>query len=246
MAIEISDDNLNFVKKVMAYPSVDNIILTDDQIKSLCVKPAMDKYFIKFPIRSKYAQSISGDVEVTVNYPDSYTYGVTDVRVVGKDTPSGGNDSFWQLAAYQSQSWSSKSAGNYGVKGYNPNFIRQHSQNYTQAAASFQNQKGTIHARVDHPNRQVLVYSTVSGKINIEWAKFSEDFSDVRYEYQYDVLQLAQSYFLDHMADTTQIIDTGGDISINYSELRGRAAELRDPILEKWDSQPEIIFIRQI
>jgi len=244
MDVTIADEYLDQIKVVLAFPSVDNIILTDAQIKNFCVWPAMRRYFIKFPIKVQAEETISSNSLVTIDYPDDYTYGVTDVRVVDKNNVGGATGNFWEMAASQSRSYSSKSTGSYGIKNYNPNSVRQYSQNYRLAMSSYENQYNTIDTRIDQVNRQVNVFSTMSGKINVEWAKYSINFADVRFEYQEDVIKLSQSYLLDHLADTTQIIETGSDVSINFSELRGRATELRDPIIEKWDSIPDVIVLR--
>lgn len=241
MAITISTENLNQVKSVLTYPLEDEIHLTDEQIKTYCVEPALDRYFIKFPLRETTEHSIS-TTEASFDFPDDDTYGLVDAKVVGKSS-IGQSSSFWDLVYYNSN-MGSRHSGMYGRKNWNPNHLKQTVQLQRQAEASFANM-GTVNFRVDLPNRKVYIYSTTPGKVNITWAKKSTDFSNVRFEYKWDVLHLAQANLLKHLADTASIVDLGGvNLSINYGELKSRASELEEEVIDKWNEIPTVLVIR--
>ena len=59
----IIDSNwLGQVKKVLAFPGVSNLLLSDDEIKDYCIFPSLQKYFTKFPITEELSQTIINEV----------------------------------------------------------------------------------------------------------------------------------------------------------------------------------------
>jgi hypothetical protein len=244
MEVYIDDEYMEEIKSVLAFPSVTNVILTDAQIQTLCVWPAMRDYFIKFPVRDQREYSITSGSETYYDFPDFETFGVSDVRVVDKDSAtSGSSSSFWDLWAHQQRSQHSKYSGQYGIRGYNPNSLRQYNSLRRNEMATESN-KGTVKYRLDEGNRRVYVYTSIGGKLNITWAKWSDDFDFVKFAYQHDVIKLAQSNLLAHFANTTDIVDAGGDVTINYSEIRSQADELRTSVMERWEAIPDVVAIR--
>jgi len=239
----ISDYWLNHVKKAIAYPSVDNIILTDDEIKSYCIYPALREYFTKFPIRSTTEHQISTSTDTDVDFPDNDTFGVIDVRIVGKTYLDGGGSSFWDLVAHNQRGIFPQRGGAYGVSRYNPGGRAQAVELSILAANSVAN-LATTHIRVEEENNKVVIFATSSGKANVTWAKMSEDFEDVRFVYKMDVIRLSQAYVKEQLADTAGLINTNLEVDIDSDTLRSEAKELREEIKEKWDSYPDIIIIR--
>ena len=241
MSAIISDENLNHIKSVLTYPLEDEIHLADTQITQYCVTPAIDKYFIKFPIKAVTSQSI-GTTETEIDFPDTSTFGVLDMKIVGKSS-LGTTSSFWDLLYYNSNV-GTRHGGMYGIKNFNPNGLRQSMYLQRQAESSFSN-LGTVNFRVDITNRVAYAYTTAPGNVEVTWAKKSDDFSNVRFEYKWDVIHLAQAYLLKHLADTASILEmSGSNITINYGELKSRASELEEEVMNKWNEIPSVIVIR--
>jgi hypothetical protein len=242
--IEISDYYLSQVKKVLAYPNVDQILLTDEQIKLYAIAPATVDYFSKFPIESTTEHSVSTSTENDIDFPDSTTFGVTDARLVGKMTTWGTGSSFWDLVYYNTMFEGSNNSGSYGIWGYNPGFKRQQTSFKKQAIASRANE-ATLDIRINNVNRKVTLFTNISGKANVTWAKYSENFDDIKYVYLNDVIELAQSYLKEHLADTTGIITKNLEIDIDSDKLKSEALELKRKIMDKWAEIPSIHVIRQ-
>ena len=241
----ISDYWLSQVKKVIGYPNADDtILLTDIQIKSYCIYPAIREYFTKFPIQVTEEHSISTSTDNEIEFPDTSTFGVLDARLVGKMTVSGSGTSFWDLVYYNAMNLNVSKSGYYGIKGFNPNFKKQMTAMQKQAIATQANE-ATIDIRVDEVNRVVKLHTNINGKANVTWAKFSLDFDDVKYVYKNDVIKLSQASLKEHLADTTGMITKNLEVDIDSDRLKSEALEMRREVAEKWAEIPNIVIIRQ-
>ena len=247
MAILIQPQHLEMIKSVISYPVVDELLLSDEQIIQFAVYPAMWEYFKKFPIKQNVQTSIGGSSESIFPFPDENTFGVLDARVTDAGIVTGTGTSFWDMVYFQQLSGGTlmgNGSGAYGIKGYNPSNMIQTRDMQRAAYKSYQNTYMTLRYTVDEENRQLKVYSTVVGYLNITWAKFSDNFDAVKYARRFDVIKLAQANLLNHFADTFSILsDSALDMSINTEALKSRAQELKTEVKELWDSFPDIIFL---
>jgi hypothetical protein len=247
MAIEISDKDIQLIKNVLAYPSCDQLLLTDSQIKDIAVSHALQDYFTKFPLKQEKQYNMGGTSELILDFPDEFTYGVIDARVTDAGIVTGTGTSFYDLVLFQSMNGGSLMGGGngaYGIKGYNPSSLIQTRDLQRMAYKSTQNTYMTVRYDVDVENRKVHTYSTVVGYLNVSWAKYSDNFNTVKYQRRFDVIKLAQAYLLEHFADTFSILtDSALDMSINIEALKTRAQQLKDGVKELWDSIPDILFL---
>jgi len=244
MSITITDAHLNEIKEALAYPSVEEVILTDPQIKTLCITPALRIYFTKFPKKAVTTGSLTTSGEVEVAFPDAYTFGVVDARITDKlsnDSANTGN--FWELASFNKYGLSARKR-TYGIEGYNPNFLRQQKITEMQAERSVRDNVEAIRIKVDIEDRVISFFTNQTCKYFIEWAKYSDDFSDVKFQRINDVIDLCKANVKEQLADTVGLVTNASlDITINADELRSQASELRDPIIEKWAEFPDMTLI---
>jgi len=243
--ITINATNLRLIKSVLAYPIADELLLDDDEIKSYCIYPALLEYFTKFPLREEYTTAVTSDVEATIDFPDDYTFGAVDARVVDKfNTTASSSSSFWELVNYQKHGFASK-GDTYGIRGYNPSGLRQANFTQYQAEQSRVKYNQIIRIRVDADNKEISVFSNITGTVQIEWAKYSLDFANVKFQQNMNVIRLCQYYLLKHLADTSSIItDSNLDIAINSDELKTKADELREMVMDQWEQYTDIVLIR--
>lgn len=245
MAITITPEWLGIIKSCLGFPNVSNLLLEDDDIGAYAIFPALQKYFKKFPIKTEETQNING--EVFINFPDVYTFGIIDARVVDVGLIGGTGGSYWDVLAFQLTGGSAalkKSSGAYGIKGYNPSGLIYQREMQRQSFKSYQNQYMTIKYRVDYPNRRLIAYSSTSGILNITWAKYSNDFDDVAFERKDDVVKLSQAYLMQHLANSAAIlVNASLEVSINTDYLLSRAQELFTEVKETWDSIPDVTLV---
>jgi len=241
--ILISNTYLNQIKSVLAYPSSSNILLTDSQIKDLCIAPAMREYFTRFPL--KQFEEYSFSEQLILDFPDSSTFGVLDLRVVEKGLLASTGTSFWDVIRYQ-LTGINLSGGTYNQRYYNPNGLNYQKLTQLQQMQSLNNAFMNFNFNVDYENKKVYIYGNSSGKVNITWAKYGNDFDNqVKYNFKNDVIKLAQAKLLYHLADTASIVsDSNLELSINADALKARASELETKILEKWEQYPKVLVLR--
>lgn len=246
--IIIEDSYLNLIKRVIAYPAVDSLLLSDDEILDLCVMPSLQRYFTKFPIKEEYIAAING--EQFIAFPDEFTFGCLDARVVDLGLLPGSGTSFWDLIMFQnttSVGSSMKGVGAYGVKGYNPSGLLYQRDVERQKFKSQQNNYTTVKTRVDLVNKRLIVYSSITGALNITWAKYSNDFGDVSYERKLDVVKLCQAELLDQLIDSASILsDSGLEITINIDKLGERSTKLKEEVNDAWSQIPDSIWIHAV
>lgn len=246
--IIIRDEWLRQVKKVLAFPGVPKVLLSDDQIKEFCIAPALFEYFRKFPIEVRTEQEISG--ELTVPFPDNFTMGATYASVTQRFGGTSTASSFWDIIRYQSLYGSSTSLsysgrGNYGSR-YNFNGMQQASMLQRAVADTYINMYSTFKAYVNNPLRQIDAYASSSAMLVVHWGKFSKDFADVEHTHIYDVIELAQSFLLFHLADSSSLLtDAQLDKNFNSDYIKTRAQELYDKVVtNKFSLYPGNLLIR--
>jgi hypothetical protein len=242
----VQDQWLRQIKSVLAFPGLEkNLFLTDEQIKEYAVWPAMYEYFKKWPIKERAQYPITETFNI--NFPDNFTFGVTDLRAVGKIDGSGTTtSSFWDIIRYNafSNNFNYRNPGNYGTQ-YNFNGLKQTGLMQKQVADTVTN-LATFKYYVNYEGRKLEVYASSPCQLAIEWAKYSLDFNSIRWQRIREVIELAQSFLLFYVADTGNIIkDSKLSKEINVDALKTRAQELRERVLDNyWYQIPDIILLR--
>jgi hypothetical protein len=242
--ITVDDLTLEKIKSVIGYPRIPKILFTDDEIKRLCIHGALKEYFNKFPKVIEVQAPISDYVEV--DFPDEFTFGIVGAQVVGKGGQGGSSDSFWDVVRWQIYSGYSMS-GNYGINRFNPNGLNDSYFTRNLQLNTVQNKLTTQDMRLNIYDRKLRVHSGVSGYLLIKWAKFSNNFADVKREYAEDVTKLCQAKLLDLTGKTTGLLeDSDLSVKFNPDAMKAEAKELSDGVKEKWDAiiAPPVIYFR--
>lgn len=245
--IIISDRDLGQIKKVLAYPKIDFVTLEDPDIKEYAVYPAMYEYFRRFPIIDRQQYQVSNNAPIVFPFPDQFTFGafyVTTVDKLGINRNTGPGGNFWDLIKYNYlQRGGQSPSRRYGTS-FNFNGLRQQIFSERQLHDSLINE-GTFKHYINYPQRQVECFSSVEAQVQINWAKESNDFSTIKHTRKFQVINLAQSYLLDWLADAASIVeDNGLDKKVNADALRQRAKDLRDPIFDLWSQEADVILLR--
>lgn len=237
----------------MLYPRVDELVLNDDDLKELCVFPALVEYFNRFPLR-RYEQITIPDQETFIDFPDSEVFGVMDCRITEKNylnrSSAGGTD-FLSLALYQRTRNGMKSIPRYGqfsksrrLSNFNPEGLKYQYLNDRQLYNSL-TELETSRIIIDEDNRQIRAFSTVPAKLAVTWASYSRDFDTVKQTQKLRVCKLASAYALEYMASMGSIMeDNSQEKQFNIGELKAKSEELRTEVMEFWNSLPNVQLMR--
>jgi hypothetical protein len=246
--VSIADNWLAQIKSVLGYPVTGNILLEDDQIKELCVFPALQQYSIKFPQEHTDQYPISGNLEVP--FPNDATFGTLDSRVINKiagQTPQSGSNFFQLYLFNQTRYNGGRSPWNvkgYGTR-YNFNNLQEQQFMQNQLNDTINNQYGTFKSKVDYQNRKVIAYSSIGAILQITWASYSFNFNSVKFSYTRDVIKLAQGYLLLHLADIGSLMeDSEQTIKLNAEALKTRGSDLITEVTTRWIAVPSVVILR--
>lgn len=250
--VVISDEWLRQIKRVLAFPGVDNLLLDqklggNEELKEFVVWPALYEYFRRFPIedRREY-QTSSAPTELP--FPDAFTFGATNIAFTNKFGATSTSASFWDTIKFQLTGAAGvmrfgRGLGSYGLRG-NLNGMRQTFQMNRQVAQTYSNMYNTFKANVNEERRVVELYASVDTKIVIAWAKYSLNFADVQFTKLHNCIKLAQSFLLYHVADSTAILqDENLKKKINSEALKARADQLAEEVMKVWEGDPGAITL---
>jgi hypothetical protein len=243
-SIVIEDKWMRQIKRIIGFPKVTKLILTDDEIKELCVEPALREYFKKFPKRLVYEQWVNRDSKYEIAFPAESVFGVIDARITDRRTATvGSQSSFWELIKFQQFGGSNITL--YGVKGFNPNALRQSNLTQFQGLNAYRKTYKTEFIEMELDERKLHVYTNQEGTLQVDWALWSNNFEDVRYQQIENVIKLSQSYVLRQVADLTGLMtDADVSISMNAEELKTKADDLREKVFEEWNEITDIVMIK--
>ena len=242
MPVNIDTQYLNEIKTVLGYPKIDNVILTDDQILDLCVVPALRDYFTKFPVEDEQIIEISDSIEI--DFPDLNTFGLTHASFLNKGY-SAGSTSFQEIIRYNMMYGQNSRMNNRWGTRYNFDPNGRETQETQLQYIDSQNQRATTRVSVDQRKRKVFAYSDMSAKLHLIWAKKSEDFTLVEYEYINDVISLCKANYLYNVVNLIGMTsDSASEIEMNIDAMRDLADKYKEEIIEKWNMIPDVSLIQ--
>lgn len=243
--IQIEPEYLEQIKSVLAYPIDEQMfeVFTDTYIREYALYPAMVEYFKKFPIAEQF-QTITY-LNAEYPFPDTFTFGCLDARHVNKDGLISTNNGFGflNLVYYNNLIGNNNlSTVNRWGSRYNFNGAYQAGVSMEQLRRTQIEDMNTFNIQIDMPNRKVLSYTTFQCEIYIKWAKNSNLFSDVQWNFKDDVIKLAQSNFLSKFATMAAATSNREEmIGIDAGSIKELAQSLKDEVKDKWNDIPDIL-----
>ena len=99
--------------------------------------------------------------------------------------------------------------------------------------------------RVVENQRKIVGFSNTLGTVQITWASWSDDWDNVAFSQQRDVIKLSQAYILTFFGDLRSQDDVdGAPISLNGDKQTERAEKLEGEVMEKWKNKTTTIATR--
>lgn len=234
----IDNSYYNRILRITGFPIVTKLEISEEDIKNLCIAPALEEYFIWFPI--KVVTSYNATTEFSIAFPDDNTYGIVDARVnlSGYRNVEGVSNPLVAELLYNSSS----RIGKYGTP-YDYDFKQARISAQMEQQATV-NLIGTKKIRVDEVNRVVTGYTNVGGELIITWAKFSNDFDDVSFRRRREVIKLCQANVLEYIGMLRGQISDDTGTEFNYDMLLDKADTFREDVMTKWGEMTKPVVIR--
>lgn len=228
---------------IIGFPIVDpeDWKLTEGQIKNLMIFRAFEEYFNFFPLLEKDHKSV--EYTFSIPFPDEYTYGITDARVNTRPADGGfqtGNPLINEMQIRVKHGGSGiRMWGTENDYGFQQ--VRIFSRLERQA---FQELEKATRIYVNERDRIVEGYSNQYGSLSITWAKWSDNWDDIRRVYREDVIKLSQAYVAEFMGNLISLSNVDLPNQLDEGELLSRASDYRDEVLDKWREAPRPVILR--
>jgi len=257
MAIEnviISDYDLNSIKMGFGYPVITNEadgLMTDDQIKSYIIAPALEIFFSYFPLIEYQDIIVGGQSSFQIDYPNNYIC-VADCRFIPQSASIGGGNRYniSDNPFYSASQVISKGGGasmfgggmfgtpyNYGYR--NTYFERR------MAADSADNMNRVWRATQKDTVKKLELYSSIPGVISIQWGIYTETFSDAcRLEQRSDLIALCKAMYKYQLGEILTLQEQELPTQIDGQVLKDDGNEMIEKLREKWSDQARLTTIR--
>jgi len=228
---------MNRVMAEVGFPVIgfEDLGITENDALHLFIYPALQYYFAYNPKQSKTSHKINGNVEIP--FPNEKVFGVLQARVA----LNGSNSSFisgtgmgeynpfrpFHLFGLQNQ-------GGIRSSFKDPYYRPEVYLSERVARMSFISLSKAGNMEIDREARVLRGYSNLGGELVVTWAEYSLEWSDVRFEYETDVVDLAKAYALRYFGMLNTQADPNTGVQMNGETFLSRADALEERIREKW------------
>ena len=237
--ITILPEHFNRILKVTGFPIITDTDLeyTVEDIKSLFIWPAMEEFFIWFPIKEAISYSVG--TSFSHDFPNEFVYDIVDARINTSGFKGvGKTDSPFQNALL----FNHPSEGRYNTPyDYGFDIARLDSLLENQA---YINLTGTKKFTIDMANRKVSGYSNIGGELIITWAAYSTDFAAIPFKRIKDVIKLAQANLLEALGILRGQANTNTNVEFDYQLFLDKAEEYREEVIENWENFTKVVIAR--
>ena len=240
--INISDDSLLEIMSEVGFPILefdDDFPYTRDQVKSLGIWPAMKEYYRFWPKKNIQEYTVSGNF--SIDFPNNETFYLTDARV-NSNVPIGSHTPDPIVNAMNIVSIGSQSSGMYGTR-YNYDITTAYHMKRAEYNALKNSQKA-FRVDVDRDNKLVTGYTSVQGRMLVEWAEYGLDYDKIPFSKIDDAKRLAQSYIMRMLGNflSLQSSDTVNELDGGF--LLDRADDLREDVIDRWQKITKPVIMR--
>lgn len=235
----------NILKRITASlgnPILDlaeDLLITDDTIQELFIRPAMQLYFTYWPKILKKEYPI--EQYVNIPFPNDHVYGIAQARVaLSQNTYSKSKNPFLNERS------GVRVSSSYGITPYGRDPYISH-----QILIKEQTEKTsyiTLHKAgtfsIDEEERCLKGYSNVTGMLIISWAQFFWDWNKVKFEHTEDLIKLCKVYALRFVGGIRAQSDPNTGVSMDGSSFKEEADRLENEVLiDNWKNRIPIVVL---
>jgi len=235
------------IKRIMAdlgAPILDvqeDLQLTDSMIKELFITPALQMYFTYWPLKLKEEYQINGQTEIP--FPNDQVFGVSETRValMQQNAQYGNNPFINEVIRRQVSSFNSYGRTPSGRDPYiTPGILIKEQTEQL----SYITLRKAGNFNLDLANRKLWGYSNVAGNLIIDWAMWSKNWADIRFEHIEDVIKVCKMYALEFVGGIRQQSDPNTGVSADGSSFIEKAEKIKEEIVDqRWRGRVPVVLL---
>lgn len=240
--LTIPDNIYQRILTIVGYPVVEEADLgvSADQIKDLFILPPMKSvYFAYFPKIERASHQVSSQFDIA--FPDEFTFGIRDARINTQPYHGGGkvanpliNELNIRVGGSSVNKWNTGNDYGYSQVQIYKSIERQ---------AYIESDRATK-IYVDYENRTVSGYTNTYGDLSIDWAKYSNDWADVRFHHEEELIKLCQAYVAEYFGNLWNLDNANVPNELEGADLLSRADDLREEVMDKWTKRAKPVLLR--
>ena len=235
----------SIIKRIMSAlgaPILDvkeDLLLDDDTIKDLFITPALQVYYTYWPLKLKEEYFISGQTDIP--FPDDRVFGVSETRVALLQSSMSFTKSPFINEVIRRQTSSFNSYGR-TPSGRDPyitpgTVIKEQTEQLSYITLR---KAGTFN--IDLAGRRLWGFSNVAGNLIIDWALWSKDWADVRFEHVEDVIKVCKMYALNFVGGIRQQSDPNTGVTADGSSFLNEAEKIYEEIVvNRWRGRIPVV-----
>ena len=219
----------------------DDLGLNDSLIKDLFITPALQMYFTYWPLKLKEEYQINGQTDIP--FPNDQVFGVSEARVaLMQQTSQYGSNPFVnevirrQVSSFNSYGRTPNGRDPYMTPGV---LIKEQTEQL-----SYITLRKAGNFNLDLAGRRLWGFSNVTGNLIIDWALWSKNWADIRFEHIEDVIKVCKMYALEFVGGIRQQSDPNTGVSADGSSFIEKAEKIKEEIVEKrWRGRIPIVIL---
>jgi len=208
----------------------EDLQLDDALIKDLFITPALQMYFTYWPLKLKEEFSINGDVDIP--FPNDNVYGISMARVaLSQQSMTYGKSPFInevirrQVSSFNSYGRTPNNRDPYVTAGI---AIKEQTEQL-----SYITLRRAGNFNIDLAGRRLWGFSNVTGTLVIDWAMWSKNWADIKFEHIEDVIKVCKMYALEFVGGIRQQSDPNTGVTADGSSFLEKADKIKEEIVEK-------------
>jgi len=247
VVVSASDMKLIYSYVGAPFVKVEEVEITEEEIKEYVIRPCLQTYFSYFPIFNKVTVGVNNSL-ITMDYPNDTTYGVGGYQVVKYINQLGaGMSGMIPVVGANVFNTTAMINGNtnrgYGTRyGFGTQISSFATEKLTNDA--FSNKFQVKHFQDIQNKRQVEFYSNMAGVIEINFCEFSYNVDDVYFQRKQEFLKYTGSNLLLYIAGLREMIVEDFPTGFNLDNLVEKANKIIDKVEERWEGSSNAVALR--
>jgi hypothetical protein len=219
----------------------EDLLITEEMIKELFIRPAMQLYFTYWP--KLFKEELSINQNVNIPFPNDHVYGIAQARVaLMQNANSWSTNPFLnEILRRQVSSLSSYGRTPYGRDPYITQAVLIKEQTEQMSYISLRKAGNFI---VDTDERCLKGYSNVAGVLIVSWAQYFWDWDKIRFEHTEDVIKMCKVYALRFVGGIRDQSDPNTGVTVDGSSFKEEANKLEEEVLtNRWEGRIPVVVL---